>query len=140
MREDAVPPPVQPTSPPAGVETAPPAPPQPQPAYSMTTMGHWVYTTEYGWIWVPTDAGTVLYSGVPYAYLYTPTNGWTWYVSPWGPGRYHSGQWVRHAWHPRAPRPWVAPPAVSVRLEPSRRVAQPHVDEERRGYRDRDRR
>ncbi|HEX8796876.1 MAG TPA: hypothetical protein VF765_38255, partial [Polyangiaceae bacterium] len=80
-------------------------------------------------------ASTVLYGGAPYTYLYTPTYGWTWYVSPWGPGRYHSGDWVRHAWHPRVSRPWVAPPAVSTRLEPRRYVAQPHVYEERRGRR-----
>ncbi len=148
MPDEAVPPPVRPTSPPAGVQTAPPAYPQqqspyyaPQPSPPVTTtMGNWVYTTEYGWIWVPADASTVLYEGAPYTYLYTPTYGWTWYVSPWGPGRYHSGDWVRHAWHPRVARPWVAPPAVGARLEPQRRVAQPHVYEERRDYRGHDER
>jgi hypothetical protein len=134
---EAVPLPVQPTSPPAGVEVAPPASPQQQgyaaqpPPPATTTMGQWVHTIEFGWIWVPPDASTVLYDGAPYAYLYTPANGWNWYVSPWGPGRYHSGNWVRHAWRPRAARPFVAPPAVGVRLEPMRRVAQPHVYEER---------
>jgi hypothetical protein len=79
--------------------------------------GQWVYTPDYGWVWVP--AGTVSQDaeGVPYSYLYTPTYGWTWYVSPWGVGPYYYGGWVRHPWHPVGWRGgWVAQPRVFVRL------------------------
>lgn len=62
--------------------------------------GQWVYTTEYGWLGVSDNTTTVAFEGVPYVYLYTPAWGWTWYVSPWGPGPYYYGSWVRHVWHP----------------------------------------
>jgi hypothetical protein len=79
--------------------------------------GHWVYVENYGWVWVPADALTDDYDGVPYAYLYTPLYGWTWYVSPWGWGPYHYGIWVRHAWHPWGWHGrWVAHPYVAPHL------------------------
>ncbi|HEY3256169.1 MAG TPA: hypothetical protein VGJ91_19555, partial [Polyangiaceae bacterium] len=79
--------------------------------------GHWVYANGYGWIWVPANTVTVDDSGVPYAYLYTPSYGWTWYVSPWGAGGYHYGGWVRRPWHPVGWHGvWVAHPSVVVRL------------------------
>jgi hypothetical protein len=60
--------------------------------------------------------------GVPYAYLYTPAYGWTWYVSPWGWGPYRYGFWVRHPWHPVGLHGyWVARPRVVVHLGRGRR-------------------
>jgi hypothetical protein len=95
--------------------TAPP-PPQSQWVYSYPT-GQWVYTTSYGWVWVPAGAAAQPIEGVPYSYLYTPAYGWTWYISPWGWGGYHYGPWVRHAWAPVGWRGgWVAHPHVFVRL------------------------
>jgi hypothetical protein len=68
-------------------------------------------------MWVPNEAGSVVVEGVPYAYLYSPTYGWTWYVSPWGFGPYHYGIWVRHPWRPVGWRGgWVARPAVVVHI------------------------
>lgn len=93
---------------------APPAPASPAPA----PRGHWVYTSEYGWIWVPDGTTTVAVDDVPYVYLYTPAYGWTWYISPWGWGPYYVGDWVWHAWHPHVWHGWVASPHVVVRLGP----------------------
>jgi hypothetical protein len=50
-----------------------------------------VYQGEYGWIWIPAAATTYSIGTAPYAYLYTPIYGWTWYLSPWGAGAYHVG-------------------------------------------------
>jgi hypothetical protein len=95
-------------------EEAPPPPAQW--VYSYPT-GQWVFTSEYGWLWVPAGAATSGADGVPYTYLYTPSYGWNWYVSPWGAGAYHYGLWVRHPWHPVGWRGgWVAHPNVFVRL------------------------
>ncbi len=105
---------------PQGVQAAPPpgeaAPPAAQWTYSYPT-GQWVYTSDNGWVWVPADAAPTVVEGVPYAYLYTPAYGWTWYVSPWGWGPYRYGAWVRHPWRPYGWRGgWVAHPHVVVRL------------------------
>jgi hypothetical protein len=103
----------QQAAPPPGQEAAPP------PAgwvYTYPT-GQWVYTTDYGWVWVPAGTSTTAIEGVPYSYMYTPASGWTWYVSPWGWGPYHYGLWVRHAWRPVGWHGgWVAHPRVTVRL------------------------
>lgn len=99
-------------APPGGAATAPP----PSWVYSYPT-GQWVYTTDRGWIWVPAGSTTTLVEGVPYAYLYTPAYGWTWYISPWGWGPYRYGAWVSHPWRPVGWRGgWVAHPHVVVRL------------------------
>lgn len=85
--------------------------------------GQWVHTVDYGWIWVPADARASEVDGVPYTYLYTPHFGWTWYISPWGPGVYSYGPWVTRPWRPVgwSTRPWVAHPRVVVRLGGSHR-------------------
>jgi len=74
--------------------------------------GQWVYTADYGWIWVPAGSVTTAVEGVPYAYMYTASFGWTWYLSPWGWGPYHYGGWVLHphGWHGR----WGSPPHPPV--------------------------
>jgi len=116
--QNAAPPP--PSPPPQAAPSPAPqgeaAPPPSQWVVSAAN-GQWVFTSDYGWIWVPAGASTRIVGGVPYSYLYTPASGWTWYVSPWGPGRYHYGVWVRHAWHPAGWHgAWVAAPNVFVRL------------------------
>jgi len=106
-------PPPQQAAPDQGQEAPPP---QSQWVYSYPT-GQWVYTADYGWMWVPANTATQDAEGVPYTYLYTPAYGWTWYVSPWGIGPYYYGGWVRHPWHPVGWRGgWVAQPRVFVRL------------------------
>lgn len=84
--------------------------------YSYPT-GQWVYTADRGWLWVPAGTTTTAVEGVPYAYMYTPAFGWTWYISPWGWGPYRYGGWVAHPWHPAGWRGgWVAHPHVVHRL------------------------
>jgi hypothetical protein len=84
--------------------------------------GQWVYLVDRGWIWVPADSTTADVDGVPYVALYTPSFGWTWYVSPWGLGPYHYGVWFRHPWHPPGAHGyWVAHPRAIDRLGPAHR-------------------
>ena len=49
--------------------------------------GQWVYTSEYGWIWMPygnqyTYEGTAN-DAYPYSYVYYPSYGWMWLAAPW---------------------------------------------------------
>jgi len=83
--------------------------------------GQWVYTSDYGWVWIPAGATSSEADGLPYAYLYTPHIGWTWYLSPWGWGAYSFGLWVTHPWRPWGwSRSWVASPHLVNRLNHSR--------------------
>ena len=88
--------------------------------------GQWVYTEQYGWVWIPygdvyTDVPAAGY-GAPYEYVYYPAYGWTWVVAPWvwgigpwpsfgvyGPsvfGWYGHGWWRSPGrWHYRGPAP-----------------------------------
>ena len=101
-------------APPLQPYVAPPPPTPPPPGY---TRGEWIHTEDLGWLWVPGESSTVTYDDVPYAYMYTPSYGWTWYVSPWGVGAYYRGGWARHPWHPHGwGGVWVAPPHVVVRI------------------------
>jgi hypothetical protein len=110
---------------PPPLPVAPSTPAQPadgqQLVYSYPS-GQWVYMAGQGWVWIPAGASTTYWEGTPYVYLYTPAYGWTWYVSPWGPGPYHYGLWIRHPWHPVGLHGyWVAHPNVVVRLGHGRR-------------------
>jgi hypothetical protein len=79
--------------------TQPPAPPvqsqmQVQPQFQQpvertpgTMAGQWVYTSDYGWLWMPYGSQYV-YEGTfndayPYSYVYYPSYGWTWLAAPW---------------------------------------------------------
>jgi hypothetical protein len=114
----------QPPPAPAAVAPAPPPPStviEAPPSSTTWTYeyptGRWVYANGYGWMWVPANAAVSDNDGVPYTYLYTPRYGWTWYVSPWGPGPYRYGVWVRRPWHPVGWRGgFVAHSRVVVRL------------------------
>jgi hypothetical protein len=92
--------------PPPGSQAAPQYPPAPQVTEQMAAQGEWVYTTQYGWTWVP-NGSTAMSVGVqPYVYLFAPAYGWRWFVSPWGVGPFYYGAW---GWGPRwGPR--YAPP------------------------------
>jgi len=80
--------------------------------------GQWVFTQEYGWLWMPYDrmyaqvvenpARRFGYSAVAYEYAYYPAFGWRWVVAPWilrigavpycgalGPERF---AWYAHPW------------------------------------------
>ena len=72
-----------------------PAPPQQAPAQATTgqvqppaaSAGQWVFTTQYGWLWMGYGAQYASASGgVPYAYVYYPSTGWTWLAAPWVSG------------------------------------------------------
>jgi hypothetical protein len=101
------------SAPPTDVsDQAAPAPPTPAPpaGAQVQAQGQWVNTDQYGWVWVPAASEAVEVSAQPYAYLYAPSFGWSWFVSPWGVGPYRAGPWV-HA-GVRAPYgPYVAPRA-----------------------------
>jgi hypothetical protein len=60
---------------------------QPAPAAQAPADGQWVYTSEYGWIWMPygnqyTYEGTAN-DAYPYSYVYYPSYGWMWLSAPW---------------------------------------------------------
>ncbi len=80
----SVPPPpeAQPPAPPAQAEASPPI--QAPPARAAPD-GQWVYTAQYGWVWMPYDRGYVRAppDGEPYMFVYGPTLGWTWVAAPW---------------------------------------------------------
>jgi hypothetical protein len=107
--QQAIPQGPQPGAPPGVV----PPPPSPQPApppsdaaqAQAAQQGQWM-NTENGWIWVPAGAQTYPVDGVPYAYLYSPAYGWTWFASPWGWGPYAYGPWIYHPW-PYGFRAWA---------------------------------
>lgn len=99
---DAVEPPTPaPPSPPPPPPGDMPAPPQDQPAAAVQQPappppGQWVYTAEYGWVWMPYgQAYTNVPAGgaPPNMYIYYPTVGWCWAVAPWvwgwGPTPYY---------------------------------------------------
>lgn len=85
--------PVRPVGPPPS-DVIPPAPGNPTPPIEQAAAGaepgqatgQWVYTGQYGWVWMPYgDEYTYVPSegGVPDMYVYYPTVGWTWVVAPW---------------------------------------------------------
>jgi hypothetical protein len=95
------------------------APPAPPPAFERMEVqapeappvdGQWVYTRQYGWVWMPYDQ---VYTRVsndqePSMYIYAPTLGWRWVVAPWvfngGPEPYWGARGRAYfAWHSR---PW----------------------------------
>jgi hypothetical protein len=116
------------TPPPPEETPAPPpqaqAQPQPQPQ-QQAPPGQWVYTQQYGWLWMPySDTYTQVPAngwGEPYAYVYYPAySTWTWVAAPWvwgfgpwpvfgvfGPARFG---WYGHGWW-RSPSRWHYAPA-----------------------------
>lgn len=109
----------QPSAPEPG--NTPPPPPAVAPAPPVPTAaaqqagapsGEWVFTQQYGWVWMPYGASytfTPDYErGDPYMYVYYRSAGWTWVNAPWlwgwGPVPYfgvsrgaHFG-WYGHGW------------------------------------------
>lgn len=97
--------------------TAPAIPPPSSEATSQAVApaappaGQWVYTSQYGWLWLPYEQGYTYVDAdaeVSYAYAYYPSFGWRWVLSPWvfgiGPeprwgavGRVHFA-WYAHPW------------------------------------------
>ncbi len=76
-------PPEQPPAPPA----ASPQQPQVEVQAPAEPQGQWVYTDQYGWVWMP-YGDQYVYEGTvedesPYAYVYEPSAGWVWLSAPW---------------------------------------------------------
>ncbi len=87
-------PPAQPPAPPVQVQEQPqPQVQQPAGAAQGAGAGQWVYTSEYGWIWMP-YGNQYTYEGTPndanpYSYAYYPNYGWMWLAAPWVWGHRH---------------------------------------------------
>lgn len=84
--------------------------PIPAPAFSanVAPAGQWVYTAQYGWVWMPVDQAYTYapreVGGDPYMYVYYPARGWSWVAAPWifgvGPHPYFgSVGWHRYGWY-----------------------------------------
>jgi hypothetical protein len=94
---------------------APPAPPPPMaqpPAEAPPPEGgQWIYTSQYGWLWMPYSRDYTYVSGdggAAYEYAYYPNGGWRWVNAPWvlgwGPSPYWGRLGPRHyVWYSR---PW----------------------------------
>ena len=126
---DAPPPPPPPDAVPSETPPAPPAPPievpsaQPPSAYpappsaaapqpATAPSGQWVYTNQYGWLWMPYGQQYTYIAADPQVfpdqYVYYPVYGWRWVVAPWvygyGPQPYWGARglrffvWYAHPW------------------------------------------
>jgi hypothetical protein len=124
---------VQPPGAPPG-EVPPPPPGAPLPD------GQWVYTQQYGWVWMPFEDQFTFVppggAGEPLQYVFYGGYGWTWVAAPWvwgygpgprwgrpGPNRY---AWYRNGWW-RTPQRWryTAPPARGPIARPGIRPPPP---------------
>jgi hypothetical protein len=90
--------------PPLGTVLDDPSAPVPSasssPSKPLCPRGQWVYTAQYGWVFMPYE-DTYAYlppgpEGKPLEYVYQPARGWTWVVAPWmwglGPWPYFGEQ------------------------------------------------
>ena len=121
-------------------ETRPPPPPPPAPPTAQpieppqvtantapapsNVPGEWVYTAQYGWVWMPYDqqyTHVIDTSGVAYMFVFYQPFGWRCVLAPWvfglgprphfvhGPGHF---AWYAHPWfrgHPLVRRRVVRP-------------------------------
>jgi hypothetical protein len=100
---------------PAPVATPPASATRAAPATTAANVdGQWVYTKQYGWVWMPYDRAYTYVGpeGNPYMYIYYPAVGWCWLYSPWvvgwGPVPYWGAHGpVRFAWYAH---PWFRAP------------------------------
>ena len=115
---------VQPPAPPPASQPPPPPPSAPPTAQPIeppqvtantapapsSVPGEWVYTAQYGWVWMPYDqqyTHVIDTSGVAYMFVYYPAFGRRWVLSPCvfglgprphfihGPGHF---AWYAHPW------------------------------------------
>jgi hypothetical protein len=102
-----------PATPPADIEPPQPAPgPAVAPQAEDAPAGQWVYTSQYGWLWMPHGQEYTYIPGdaqvFPDQYVYYPAYGWRWVVAPWvygyGPAPYWGVLgpryfvWYSHPW------------------------------------------
>jgi hypothetical protein len=117
--------PAAPTAAPAPPATPPPpvAPAAPGtasgPVYTTddSAIGQWVYTSPYGWVWMPYEQSYTYVTPAQdsaYEYVYYPSVGWEWISAPWVIGIGPRPYWgrvgpVRFAWYAH---PWFRPHRV----------------------------
>jgi hypothetical protein len=111
----AGPPPREGAPPPPPMEAPPPpqqAPPVASPQPVAGPPGQWVYTNQFGWLWMPYGQQYTYVPADPQVfpdqYVYYPAYGWRWVVAPWvygyGPSPYWGALGPRHyAWYAH---PW----------------------------------
>lgn len=104
VQPDSAAPTLPPPPPPAERPAPPPAPAESQSPSGAST-GEWIYTTQYGWLWMPfaNDYTFVPKDGsAPDMYVYYPSIGWCWVVAPWvwgfGPMPYFGPYGSRFGW------------------------------------------
>jgi len=79
----------QAVQPPTPAPAQPPPPPgqiPAPPAAGAEVPGQWVYTQQYGWIWMPygdTYTREAPAGSPPNMYVYWPASGWCWVSAPW---------------------------------------------------------
>jgi hypothetical protein len=80
--------------------------------------GQWVYTQQYGWLWMPYGAAytSVASPTVAHEFVYSPAYGWRWVSAPWVLGLGRAPHWGRlgprqYGWYARA---WNRPAVVHV--------------------------
>jgi len=78
-------PPPPPNEPPGPPQANAPPPPAPQPAAAPA--GRWVWTAQYGWLYLPYARQFVFVPGDPQVFpeqfVYYPVYGWRWVIAPW---------------------------------------------------------
>jgi hypothetical protein len=95
------PPRAQPIEPPQ-VATAPqplPAPPPSPAVVPAPPPGQWVYTTQYGWLWMPYEQAYTYVNpdaALSYMFVFYPRFGWRWVVAPWVLGFGPAPFWGAH--------------------------------------------
>jgi hypothetical protein len=104
---EAAPPPPDgppPEAPPPPPQAMPAPPSAPTPAPVAAPAGKWVFTRQYGWLWIPYDRQFVYVPPdpqiFPEQFVYYPVYGWRWVVAPWVYGY--------------GPQPWWGPGGVVV--------------------------
>jgi hypothetical protein len=112
---DEAPPPPPPSKPEMPV-AQPMEPPRVSsaPAATPGVSGEWVYTSQYGWVWMPYERSythVIEESGVAYEYVFYPGFGWRWVIAPWVLGLGPVPRWgprgpARFYWHAH---PWFRP-------------------------------
>lgn len=78
--------PRDPPPPPPRARPQPPSEPEEASPQHESSAGQWVYTDQYGWVWMPYgDEFTNVPPGgsTPNMYVYYPEGGWCWVIAPW---------------------------------------------------------
>jgi hypothetical protein len=119
------PPPPPPPAPPTAQPIEPPQANTVPPPGPSDVKGEWVYTAQYGWVWMPYDRQYThvdVNSGVAFVFVFYPRFGWRWVLAPWVFGLGPRPYFVRGPAH----FAWYAHPWFRVHPLVRRRIARPH--------------